>query len=102
MGRLYPKMAPVCVADRPVFLQFLVCLLFFIIGTKQIESLLVYDRQSLLFIRPNVSDLSTFDHGGQYTSRRFWRESRLTCTGPRPYLPGASVPVAAVDAAVGW
>ena len=38
-----------------------------IIGTKQIESLLVYDRQSLLFIRRNVSDLNAFDHSGQYT-----------------------------------
>ena len=42
-------------------------LLFLTIGTKQIESLLVYDRQTLLFFRRNVMDLGAFDQGGQYT-----------------------------------
>ena len=84
-------MAPVCVADRLVLLQVFVLLLLSIIGTKQIESLLVYDRQSLLFIRRNISDLSTFDHGGQYTSPPF-------LAGIPPHLyraPGPTFPAQA-------
>ena len=61
------KMAPVCVAGRLLLLQCLVFLLFLTIGTKQIESLLVCDRQSILFLRQNVRDLGAFVHDGQNT-----------------------------------
>ena len=60
-------MAPVCVAGRLLLLQCLVFLLFLTIGTKQIESLLVCDRQSILFLRQNVRDLGAFVHDGQNT-----------------------------------
>lgn len=61
------KMAPVCVAGRLLLLQCLVFLLFLIIGTKQIESLLVYDRQSLLFLRQRIGNFTAFNHNGRNT-----------------------------------
>ncbi|KAL6478666.1 hypothetical protein MHYP_G00120990 [Metynnis hypsauchen] len=57
-------MAPVCVAGRLFLLVWLVLLSF---GTSHIKSLLVYDRQFLLDLRHNVSDLAVFNHGGQNT-----------------------------------
>ncbi|XP_049924017.1 LOW QUALITY PROTEIN: uncharacterized protein LOC126404683 [Epinephelus moara] len=60
-------MAPVCMAGRLLLPLWLAFLLFVILGTVQIESLLVYDHQSILDLRHNVRDLSIFDHGGQKT-----------------------------------
>ncbi len=57
-------MAPVCMAGRLLLLHFLAFLVFLSFGTKQIESLLVYDRQSLLTIRQTIRNFSALNHDG--------------------------------------
>ena len=64
-------MAPVCAAGRLLLLQCVLFLLFLTIGTRQTESLLVYDRQSLLLIRQNVAHLGAFYQDGQNTCPPF-------------------------------
>ncbi|XP_076597184.1 uncharacterized protein LOC143326976 [Chaetodon auriga] len=89
-------MAPVCTAGRLLLLPYLVFLLFLSIGTKQIESLLVYDRQSLLFLGQNVRDVDAFNHGGQNTvppllaaiPRHLYRASALRSRRKRPRRRG--------------
>ena len=50
-----------------LLLQWLMFLLFITLGTNQIESLLVYDRQALLDLRHNLGELCVFKHSGQKT-----------------------------------
>lgn len=56
-------MAPVFMANRLLLSLYLVCLLFLSLDITQIRSLLVYDRQWLLNLQPNVKELGAFDHG---------------------------------------
>ena len=57
---LLGKMAPLCVAGRLLLLQWLMFPLFITLGTNQIESLLVYDRQALLGLWHTVGELCAF------------------------------------------
>lgn len=54
-------------AGRLLLLQCLVFLLFLTFSTKQIESLLVYDRQSLFFLRQRIGNFTAFNHDGRNT-----------------------------------
>lgn len=49
-------MALVFMADRLLLSLYLVYLLFLSLGMTRIRSLLVYDHQSLLDLRPNVKE----------------------------------------------
>ncbi len=59
------KMAPVCVARHlslPVLYVFVLCVSLVALN---VNSLLVYNRQTLLDLRPYAEDLGKLDHGGR-------------------------------------
>lgn len=64
-------MAPVCVACRLLLLVPLVFVLFLSTVCKNVDSLLVYDRQTLLNIRSATNDLVNYDQSEQRTSLPF-------------------------------
>ncbi|KAL7866039.1 hypothetical protein SRHO_G00112860 [Serrasalmus rhombeus] len=61
------KMAPVCVAGRLLLTMWFVFLLLLSVGFSQSNSLLVYDRKSLLDIKNVVTNLGACDCNGQKT-----------------------------------
>lgn len=56
-------MAPVCVARRSILQSLCVFVLFVSLVVQNVDSLLVYERQTLLDLRLSVK----FDHGEQKT-----------------------------------
>lgn len=65
------KMAPVYAACRLLLLVPLVFVLFLSTICKNVDSLLVYDRQTLLNIRSATNDLVNYDRSEQRTSLPF-------------------------------
>lgn len=80
-------MAPVCVARRLILQSLCVFILFASLGVQHVDSLLVYERQSLLDLQLTVK----FDHGGPNTSAVL-----------QLYITGVSDIIAGVNAADGW
>ena len=62
-----PFMAPVCVAGRQLLRPLCVFLLFVILVAQTVNTLLVYDRQTLLDLRISAKNLINFDYYGQKT-----------------------------------
>jgi len=61
------KMAPVCVACRLLLATLFVIVVFVSIVISNVSSLLVYDRQTLLDLRPSAKDLVKVDYDGHTT-----------------------------------
>ncbi len=63
----HSKMTPVCVACRLALQALCGFVLFVSLAVQNVESLLVYDRQTLLNFRHSAKDLVKFDYAGQKT-----------------------------------
>ncbi|GAA6074940.1 uncharacterized protein LOC113038370, partial [Tachysurus ichikawai] len=77
-------MAPVCVAGRLFSLALIVFVLFLLATFNNVDSLLVYDRQTLLNIRANIENMLIYNSGGSKTSPHLHDLPAYLCRKPLP------------------